>query len=66
MSICNDFARKEDADSYNSAIFSLINFLSIRVGMTVKQKLNQADLHPMEVKMFKNIHYQIKKIKTLE
>ena len=57
MSIKNDFTRKDDSDAYNSAIFSLINYLSIRVGMTVKQKLNSPDMHPMEIKMFKNIYY---------
>ena len=36
MSIFNDFAKREDSDSYNSAVFSLINYLSIRVGITVK------------------------------
>ena len=66
MSIYNDFARRDDADAYNSAVFSLINYLCIRVGMTVKQKLDQNDVHPMELKMFKHIHYQMKKIKILE
>ena len=66
MSIYNDFARRDDADAYNSAVFSLINYLCIRVGMTVKQKLEQNDMHPMELKMFKHIHYQMKKIKVLE
>ena len=66
MSIYNDFARRDDADAYNSAVFYLINYLCIRVGMTVKQKLDQNDMHPMELKMFKHIHFQMKKIKILE
>ena len=37
MSIHGDFARRETADQYNSAIFSLLHYLSIRVAMTVKQ-----------------------------
>lgn len=36
MSIYADFARREAADQYNSAIFSLLHYLSIRVAMTVK------------------------------
>ena len=55
MSIFTDFARREQADQYNAAIFSLINFLSIRVGMTVKQKTGLQDIHPQELKLFKHI-----------
>jgi len=41
MSLYNDFARRDQADQYNSALFSLINYLCIRVGMTVKQSKSQ-------------------------
>jgi len=37
MSIYADFPRREQADQYNSAVFSLLNYLSIRVAMTIKQ-----------------------------
>lgn len=45
MSLYNDFARRDQADQYNSALFSLINYLCIRVGMTVKQSKSQTT-HP--------------------
>ena len=37
MSVFADFARRELADKYNQTVFSLVNYLSIRVSMTIKQ-----------------------------
>ena len=80
MSIFQDFARRELADQYNSSLFTLLHCLSIRVAMAVKQskltflnfkfkkkEIDQNDkMKPKELKLYKYIQHQIKKIKGLE
>lgn len=66
MSVYADFARREQADQYNSAVFSLLHYLSIRVAMTVKQKMEGGTIHPRELKFYRHCLHHIKKIKLLE
>ena len=65
-----DFTDTVLAEKYSSSLFSLITYLSIRVGMTVKQRLQTSNIgssmHPQELKLFKHILYQIKNMKTFE
>ncbi len=75
MSVFADFARRELPDKYHQTLFSLINYLSIRVAMTVKQSkcraspfLELADpkIHPMEFRLFAQIDKLIGRLLKLE
>ena len=53
-------------ESTNELLFSLVNYLSIRVGVTVSQKINQdnlLDIKNTELKIFKQIYRHILKLK---
>jgi len=54
-------------ESTNELLFSLVNYLSIRVGVTVTQKINQENLSEIkatELKIFKQIYRHILKLKV--
>ena len=52
-------------ESNNELLFSLVNYLSIRVGITVSQKLSSSsfvDMSNTELKIFKQIYRHILKL----